>query len=273
MDRVALDRVDQRRGRLVAVDRYVDQGIGARLAVQLGELLGVDRDRLRGHAVAVDHGGQAARAPQARDVLAEDEPLGGSQLRSSRGHLGRILRGLITERSTKVRQPNSEVGVACRGMAATILIVEDEFAVARGIQYALQQEGYQVDRRALAARRAWTSRRTRPRTSSSSTSACRGSTASRSSAACGRRGSKAPGPDPHRARRRGRQGDRPGARRRRLRDQALRAARADEPDQGPPAAGLRRPGRRGRRPGDPPRRPADRPRAAARPARRAPDRA
>ena len=30
-------------------------------------------------------------------------------------------------------------------MAATILIVEDEFAVARGIQYALQQEGYEVD--------------------------------------------------------------------------------------------------------------------------------
>jgi DNA-binding response OmpR family regulator len=29
-------------------------------------------------------------------------------------------------------------------MAATILIVEDEFAVARGIQYALQQEGYAV---------------------------------------------------------------------------------------------------------------------------------
>src|SRR5436305_9416566 len=29
-------------------------------------------------------------------------------------------------------------------MAATILIVEDEFAVARGIQYAPQQEGYQV---------------------------------------------------------------------------------------------------------------------------------
>jgi DNA-binding response OmpR family regulator len=29
-------------------------------------------------------------------------------------------------------------------MSATILIVEDEYAVARGIQYALQQEGYQV---------------------------------------------------------------------------------------------------------------------------------
>jgi DNA-binding response OmpR family regulator len=29
-------------------------------------------------------------------------------------------------------------------VAATILVVEDEFAVARGIQYALQQEGYEV---------------------------------------------------------------------------------------------------------------------------------
>jgi DNA-binding response OmpR family regulator len=31
-----------------------------------------------------------------------------------------------------------------RSMAATILIVEDEYAVARGVQYALQQEGYEV---------------------------------------------------------------------------------------------------------------------------------
>ena len=29
-------------------------------------------------------------------------------------------------------------------MSATILIVDDEYAVARGIQYALEQEGYQV---------------------------------------------------------------------------------------------------------------------------------
>ena len=29
-------------------------------------------------------------------------------------------------------------------MAATILIVEDEHAVARGLQYALEQEGYEV---------------------------------------------------------------------------------------------------------------------------------
>ena len=29
-------------------------------------------------------------------------------------------------------------------MSATILIVEDEYAVPRGIQYALEKEGYQV---------------------------------------------------------------------------------------------------------------------------------
>ena len=31
-----------------------------------------------------------------------------------------------------------------RGVAASILIVEDEYAVARGLQYALQQEGYDI---------------------------------------------------------------------------------------------------------------------------------
>ena len=35
-------------------------------------------------------------------------------------------------------------GVRSIAMSATILIVEDEHAVARGIQYALQQEGYEV---------------------------------------------------------------------------------------------------------------------------------
>ena len=43
-----------------------------------------------------------------------------------------------------VRGPPDRPGVASARVAATILIVEDEFAVARGIQYALQQEGYQV---------------------------------------------------------------------------------------------------------------------------------
>ena len=45
-------------------------------------------------------------------------------------------------------QPTAAIlaGQGCRFqlVAATILIVEDEYAVARGIQYALQQEGYQV---------------------------------------------------------------------------------------------------------------------------------
>src|SRR4051812_34172678 len=43
-----------------------------------------------------------------------------------------------------VRPPGGQAGVQSPAMSATILIVEDEFAVARGIQYALQQEGYQV---------------------------------------------------------------------------------------------------------------------------------
>jgi len=42
-----------------------------------------------------------------------------------------------------IRWPSAP-GVRWAGMSSTILIVEDEFAVARGIQYALQQEGYVV---------------------------------------------------------------------------------------------------------------------------------
>ena len=48
VDRVTLDRVDQGRGRLVIADGHIDQGVGAGLAVELGELQGIDRDRLRG---------------------------------------------------------------------------------------------------------------------------------------------------------------------------------------------------------------------------------
>jgi DNA-binding response OmpR family regulator len=40
--------------------------------------------------------------------------------------------------------PSSATRCSIAGVSATILIVEDEFAVARGIQYALQQEGYTV---------------------------------------------------------------------------------------------------------------------------------
>ena len=40
--------------------------------------------------------------------------------------------------------PESPTRSSIPGVSATILIVEDEYAVARGIQYALQQEGYDV---------------------------------------------------------------------------------------------------------------------------------
>ena len=42
------------------------------------------------------------------------------------------------------RPPESSARSSIPGVSATILIVEDEYAVARGIQYALQQEGYDV---------------------------------------------------------------------------------------------------------------------------------
>jgi DNA-binding response OmpR family regulator len=41
-------------------------------------------------------------------------------------------------------RPSKDGRATIAPMSATILIVEDEFAVARGIQYALQQEGYEV---------------------------------------------------------------------------------------------------------------------------------
>src|SRR5690349_8995695 len=40
--------------------------------------------------------------------------------------------------------PDHAGGSSIPSVAATILIVEDEYAVARGIQYAFQQEGYDV---------------------------------------------------------------------------------------------------------------------------------
>ena len=77
-------------------------------------------------------------------------------------------------------------------MSATILIVEDEFAVARGIQYALQQEGYQVavaksgeEGLDFATNQAPGPRRPRR-------PAARAWTASRSCAGSARPGSKAP---------------------------------------------------------------------------------
>ena len=192
--------------------------------------------------------------------------------RVARVRVPRVVRARATQRRRRTRPRRGAIcGVAPRcsipDVAATILIVEDEHAVARGIQYALQQEGYEVavarsgeegleigtkqapDLVVLDVRLPGHRRLRGP-----------------APPARGRR--QDAGPRPDRARRRGRQGHRPRARRRRLPDQAVRAARADEPDQGAPAPLVRRPVRRGRWPGHPPRRPAHRPRAPARPARR-----
>ena len=86
---------------------------------------------------------------------------------------------------------------------------------------------------------------------------------------CGRR--EDADPRAHGARRRGRQGHRPRARRRRLPDEAVRPARADEPHQGPAPALVRRPRRCRRRPGHPASRPGHRPGAPAGPAGRPAD--
>ena len=131
------------------------------------------------------------------------------------------------------------------GVAATILIVEDEHAVARGIQYALQQEGYEVGVARSGEEGLEIATREAP------------DLVVLDVRLPGHRWLRGPPPHPrgrrqdadpraHGPRRRGRQGHRPRARRGRLPDQAVRAARADEPDQGPPASLVRRP--RGRRP-------------------------
>jgi two-component system, OmpR family, response regulator VicR len=74
--------------------------------------------------------------------------VGGSSVayRLARGSAGAQSRPSRTmrDRPRAANRDERHTGVQSRLMSATILIVEDEFAVARGIQYALQQEGYQV---------------------------------------------------------------------------------------------------------------------------------
>src|SRR5262249_29175667 len=96
-----------------------------------------------GEASATDGRSVEAKAvvigdlPGAGDVM----PSGSIPARPSPSHARRERR--VTGR-TALAMTNVTPGVLSRGMSATILIVEDEFAVARGIQYALQHEGYQV---------------------------------------------------------------------------------------------------------------------------------
>ena len=147
-DPMGLDAVheDRRRGR--PVDGQVDQRVRTGVAPELLELVGV-----HGHVVGVDaaaehDGGQAAVAAHLGDLLAGHLATGGGELGAGGGHAevgpperfdraGRLPRpgGIRADRWTSVR---------LAAMGATILIVEDEHAVARGLQYALQQEGYEV---------------------------------------------------------------------------------------------------------------------------------
>jgi DNA-binding response OmpR family regulator len=52
--------------------------------------------------------------------------------------------GARSKRERTTAEPTARAVYDRAGMASTILIVEDEHAVARGIQYALQQEGHEV---------------------------------------------------------------------------------------------------------------------------------
>src|SRR5206468_4694550 len=72
----------------------------------------------------------------------------GDRYHRAPGARGSVSQGADRAPPARDRPRRSAVrGLRCSippPMSATILIVEDEFAVARGIQYALQQEGYQV---------------------------------------------------------------------------------------------------------------------------------
>jgi hypothetical protein len=57
VDLVQLDAVNEDRLRLRAVDRQVDEGVGADVAAEGGELVGIERDGGRLEPVAVDDGG------------------------------------------------------------------------------------------------------------------------------------------------------------------------------------------------------------------------
>ena len=151
-------------------------------------------------------------------------------------------------------------------VSATILIVEDEYAVARGIQYALQQEGYEVAVARSGEEGLEIATRQAPDlvVLDVRLPGIDGFEVLRRIRAAGAQDAD---PRPDGARRRGRQGHRARARRRRLPHQAVRPARADEPDQGAPPTRVWRPRRCRRRSRVAPRGPRHRPRTPTGPAR------
>ena len=85
VDRVDLDARDEDRPRLLAVDREVDQGVGADAPAEQLELVRVDRDVGGVLAVAEHDGRQAAGVAQVADLLAGDVAMLGGQRRAGGG--------------------------------------------------------------------------------------------------------------------------------------------------------------------------------------------
>ena len=109
----------------VAGDAQVEHCMPARVAVEQLELVHVQRDCLRlGPAPYTTAGKRPARRSVATFLP-----------RTARGSAESWGRAMGEPIVTRLYDPP---------VAASILIVEDEYAVARGIQYALQQEGYEV---------------------------------------------------------------------------------------------------------------------------------
>ena len=86
VDRVALDPLDEDRGRLLAVDRQVDERVLADPALEQLELVAVEGERLGRDAVAEDDRRELAGPAQAGDALAEHVALGGGQSRPIAAH-------------------------------------------------------------------------------------------------------------------------------------------------------------------------------------------
>ena len=87
IDRVDLDRGHQHRLGLRPVDGQVDQRVRAGMPAQLLELVGIDRDAVRGDAVAVDDRRQAAGVAETGDLLAGQLAMFGGQRRAGGGHV------------------------------------------------------------------------------------------------------------------------------------------------------------------------------------------
>ena len=86
MDRMDLDLVDQDRLGLLAVDREVHEGVGARVPAQQVEFMGIDGHRGGLDAVPVHHGRQLAGLAQVVHLLAGHLTVLGGECGTGGGH-------------------------------------------------------------------------------------------------------------------------------------------------------------------------------------------